>query len=104
MNKMTLTEIIEKCLEHSQVDLVLTEDGYDWMPKSNAWSTEHLNILDGEGMRMAWQAEGEPNAEDLAEWVRDNVASWIETAIDTAHRYEHDEDRIAFLERLRDAI
>jgi hypothetical protein len=98
---MNLTEIITKVLSNSQLELVLTEDGYDWAPKSNNWATEYLSLLDREGMLQATPT-GEPDAEGLAEWVRDNVASWIAAEINTTD--DHDHDRIEFLKRLFSAI
>lgn len=98
---MNLAEIITKVLNNSQSDLILTEDGFDWAPKNNQWKTEYLSLLDREGMLQATPT-GEPVAEDLAEWVRDNVASWISAEINTTDDY--DQDRIAFLERLFSAI
>lgn len=98
---MNLAEIITKVLSNSQADLILTENGFDWAPKSNNWSTEYLSLLDREGMLQATPT-GEPDAEGLAEWVRDNVASWITAEINATEDYDH--DRIAFLERLFSAI
>lgn len=98
-DNMNLTEIITKVIENSQIELVLTQDGYDWAPKSNTWSTEYLSLLDREGMLQATPT-GEPDAEGLAEWVRDNVVEWIQIAIDN----EDDNDRVMFLERLFSAI
>lgn len=98
---MNLTEIITKVLENSQADLILTEDGYDWAPKSNNWSTEYISLLDREGLLQATPT-GEPDAEGLAEWVRDNVASWISAEINATD--DHDQERIVFLNRLLENI
>ena len=103
MNNITnyLAEIITKVLENPQSELILTEDGFDWAPKSNNWSTEYLSLLDREGMLQATQT-GEPDAEGLAEWVRDNVGEWLRAEVNATD--DHDHDRIAFLERLFSAI
>lgn len=96
-----LTALIERVLGNSQSDLILTEDGYDWAPKSNNWSTEYISLLDREGLLQATPT-GEPDAEELAEWVRDNVASWISAEINATD--DHDQERIVFLNRLLENI
>jgi hypothetical protein len=100
-HNMNLTEIITKVLENPQSDLILTEDGFDWAPKSNNWSTEYLSLLDREGMLQATPT-GEPDAEGLAEWVRDNVGEWLRAEVNATD--DHDRERIAFLARLFTAI
>ncbi len=98
---MNLKEIITKVLENPQSELILTEDGFDWAPKSNNWATEYLSLLDREGMLQATPT-GEPDAEGLAEWVRDNVGDWLRAEVNATEDY--DRDRIAFLARLFAAI
>lgn len=96
-----LTALIERVLGNSQSDLILTEDGYDWAPKSNNWSTEYISLLDREGLLQATPT-GEPDAEGLAEWVRDNVGEWLRAEVNATD--DHDHDRIAFLNRLLENI
>lgn len=99
MNKQKLIEAIEQVLENQQLDLVLTEDGYESRPKNNTWATDSIVLLDGEGIRARW--EGEPSADGVAEWVRDNIKEWVNIAIDN----EEDElygnpDKLVFLKGL----
>lgn len=96
-----LTALIERVLNNSQSDLILTEDGFDWAPKSNNWSTEYLSLLDREGLLQATPV-GEPDASALAEWVQDNVVEWVAAEINATDDY--DDDRIEFLKRLLSAI
>jgi hypothetical protein len=103
MNKQKLIEAIEQVLKNQQLDLVLTEGGYESCPKNNTWSSEFLVLLDGEGIRVRW--EGEPNAGDVAEWVCDNVNEWVNIAIDS----EEDElygnsDKLVFLKGLLEKL
>ncbi len=101
---MNLAEIIAKVLSNSQIDLILTENGFDWAPKSNNWSTQYLSLLDREGMLQATHT-GEPNAEDLAEWVRENANQWIQVAIDNEEdEHEPNRERVTFLEHLFSVI
>lgn len=98
---MNLTEIIEKVLNNSQINLVITEYGYDWMPKNFSGQTEFLSIIDQDGLIAAWYAPGEPKAEGLAEWVLENTWEWIYDAIDNEESaHEPNEERIAFLNGL----
>jgi|LakMenE01Jun11ns_1017448.scaffolds.fasta_scaffold9335751_2 hypothetical protein len=100
MNK--LIEAIGQVLENQQLNLVLTEDGYDWCPKDNTWGSEYLSLLDSEGIRMRW--EDEPRAEDVADWVRANVAEWVTSTIYDQERYGDDLDRLAFLKGLLEKL
>lgn len=98
---MNLAGIITKVLSNSQIDLVLTEDGFDWLPKNFTGSIQFLSIIDQDGLIAAWHAPGEPNAEDLAEWVWENTSQWIEVSLETEEdEREPNEERIAFLLRL----
>ncbi len=100
-----LTALIERVLGNSQIDLVITEDGYDWLPRDNRWTTEYLSLLDQEGLLSAWQVDGEPDAGGLAEWVQDNVREWIRGAISTEiQEHEPSDERIAFLNGLLENI
>lgn len=103
-----LTDLIRGILAnawHSQINLCLTEEGYDWIPKGNRWETQHLCLVDQDGLLSAWQSDEEPDAEGLAEWVQDNVREWIRGAISTEIQgHEPSDERIAFLNRLLENI
>ncbi len=97
---MNLIEIITKVLSNSQINLILTEDGYDWAPKNNQWQTEYMVLLDQDGAVQATPS-GRPDARELAEWVRENVQEWIRDAIDQEEDlYEPNEARLAFFNTL----
>lgn len=90
---------------HSQVNLCLTEEGYDWIPKGNRWETQHICLVDQDGLLSAWQSDEEPDAERLAEWVADNVREWIYDAIEQEEdSHEPNNERIAFLDGLLENI
>lgn len=91
--------LVDYCLGNSQIDLILTESGYDWLPKGNPWDGQYANLIDGEGLRAAWHASDEPKAGDLAEWVMENTREWVISAID-AEQESHDltGERLAFFE------
>lgn len=100
-DKKHLAWLVDCCLHNCQIDLILTESGYDWLPKGNPWQGQYINLIDGEGLRAAWHASGEPKAEELAEWVMENTREWVISAID-AEQESHDltGERLSFFEAI----
>lgn len=104
---MTLTEIIVKVLQNPQLHVVLTEDGFDWMPKNFTGRTPFLAIADDEGLaNMAGDANPAEVVDYLAEYIHDNIREWIYGAIEPEERPYHDqnEDRLAFLKSLLERV
>lgn len=104
---MNLSEIITKVLNNSQIRLVLTEDGFDWMPNDFTGSTQFFEIIDQDGLLTvtACHAHGEATAQDLAEWIQENIHHWIQVAIDNEEdEHEPNRERITFLEHLFSTI
>jgi hypothetical protein len=104
---MTLTEIITKVLENPQLDVVLTEEGYDWMPNDFTGTTPFLVIADDEGLQnMAGDANPAEVVDYLAEYIRDNIREWIYDAIEWERRPYHDKDeeRLSFLYALLEKV
>lgn len=96
---MNLTEIITKVLSNSQIRLVLTEDGFDWIPNNFTGSTQFLAIADDAALQhIAGDAEPLEVVEFIAEYITDNIREWICDAIDNEQdAHEPDDERIGFL-------
>lgn len=96
---MNLTEIITKVLSNSQIRLVLTEDGFDWIPNNFTGSTQFLAIADDAALQhIAGDAEPLEVVEFIADYITDNIRQWICDAIDQEEdAQEPDDERIGFL-------
>jgi hypothetical protein len=96
---MTLAEIITKVLTNPQLNVVLTEDGFDWMPTDFSGETPFLGIANQEGLyNMAGNADPLTVIDGLAEYITDNIREWICDAIDNEQdAHEPDDERIGFL-------
>lgn len=104
---MTLTEIIVKVLENPQLHVVLTEDGFDWMPKNFTGRTPFLAIADDEALQnMAGDANPAEVVDYLAEYIGDNIREWIYGAMEPEERpyRDQDEERLAFLYALLEKV
>lgn len=99
MNINKLNFIIAKVLENPQVRLVLTEDGFDWMPSDFSGTTPFWVVADQEGLyHMAGDGDPLTVIDGLAEYITDNIRKWICDAIDNEQdAHEPDEERIGFL-------
>lgn len=95
---MNLAEIITKVLSNSQIRLVLTEDGFDWMPFDFSGSTQFLAIADDAALQhIAGDAEPLEVVDYIADYIKDNIREWICDAIDQEEDlHEPNEKRLAF--------
>lgn len=96
---MNLTEIITKVLSNSQIRLVLTEDGFDWIPNDFTGSTPFLAIADDSALQhIAGDAEPLEVVDYIADYITDNIQEWICDAIDQEEDlHEPNEARLGFL-------
>lgn len=99
---MNLAAIIAKVLSNSQIRLVLTEDGFDWMPNDFTGSTQFLAIADDAALQhIAGDAEPLEVVDYIADYITDNIRQWIWDAIDQEkHAHEPSEERLAFFNTL----
>lgn len=99
---MNLTEIITKVLSNSQIRLVLTEDGFDWIPNNFTGSTQFFAIADDAALQhIAGDAEPLEVVEFIADYITDNIRQWICDAIDQEEdAQEPSEERLAFFNAL----
>lgn len=99
---MNLSEIITKVLNNSQIRLVLTEDGFDWMPNDFTGSTQFLAIADDAALQhIAGDAEPLEVVDFIADYINDNIREWICDAIDQEEdSHEPREERLGFFNAL----